>query len=416
MASTPGTPRREIELDFIRGIAILSVLVFHYRTHDLLITSDRLNRVEGFGWIGVDIFFVLSGFLVGGLLMKEWVRSSQVDSWRFLKRRAFKIWPAYYAFLLVVLIAHVRPMKSFFWQNFFNVQNYVHTSLTHTWSLAVEEHFYLGFALLIALWTARQWRPSSFLVTCLLVIALVQVGRAVCILHGYGVYYYTHTRLDALMLGVALAAVRSFWPDAFAAIQRQRLLLYLIVALGVWRLYVDRDAYPEVDSLTSPYLITFVDYACAAFLLLLYRPGGKHGRLYTLVAQIGVFSYGIYLWHVSVERPVDWIVKRVPHSYAAVASTLLPYALAIPLGVFATKIIEFPFLRLREHLVPQRGATRQEPAPAPLIHANAPSEQSPGPVLHVGSSNANLLQKSFVRASEPIQTVPVSADRVMGDL
>ena len=64
---------REIELDFIRGVAILMVLVSHYRSHNLLVTSYAANRIEGFGWAGVDIFFVLSGFLVGGLLLREWI-------------------------------------------------------------------------------------------------------------------------------------------------------------------------------------------------------------------------------------------------------------------------------------------------------------------------------------------------------
>src|ERR1700733_8694882 len=99
MNPQPGTVRREIELDFVRGVAILLVLVFHYRPHNLLITSDILNRVQGSGWVGVDVFFVLSGFLVGGLMMKEWSRTGGVDSLRFLQRRAFKIWPAYYVFL-----------------------------------------------------------------------------------------------------------------------------------------------------------------------------------------------------------------------------------------------------------------------------------------------------------------------------
>jgi peptidoglycan/LPS O-acetylase OafA/YrhL len=83
---------------------------------------------------------------------------------------------------------------------------------------------------------------------------------------------------------------------------------------------------------------------------------------YRVVARIGVFSYGIYLWHVSVERPVDFVVGRLPGPLAAVASTFLPYLLAIALGVFATKAVELPFLRLRERLVP---ATIPEP-PVPV--------------------------------------------------
>jgi peptidoglycan/LPS O-acetylase OafA/YrhL len=346
--------RREIELDFIRGIAILLVLVFHYRPHNLLITSPVLNRIEGFGWAGVDVFFVLSGFLVGGLMMKEWQRTGSVDSIRFLKRRAFKIWPAYYTFLLVAAAIHVRPLKTFFWQNFFNVQNYFHTTLSHTWSLAVEEHFYLGLAALVAFWTLRHWRPNTLLYFYLGMALLVEAGRALLLVHHQPVYPFTHTRLDALMLGVALAATRTFWPKSFQALQRPQWFWLAVLAIGIWRLYVDRDAYPEVDQMSSPFLLTFVDYASVALLLLLYHPGGKHRLPYRIVARIGVFSYGIYLWHISVERPVDWAVAHVPHALAATTSTLLPYALAIPLGIVATKLVELPFLRLRERLVPAR--------------------------------------------------------------
>jgi peptidoglycan/LPS O-acetylase OafA/YrhL len=365
MAPPPGTTRREIELDFIRGIAILMVLIFHYRPHNLLITSHILNRIQGFGWTGVDVFFVLSGFLVGGLLMKEWQRTGSVDSPRFLKRRAFKIWPGYYAFLLVATLFHVRPLRSFFWQNLLNIQNYIPSSLAHTWSLAVEEQFYLALAALLALWTARHWKPSTLLTTCIALALSIEALRAILSAHAQPVYFYTHTRLDGLLLGVALAAVHTFWPAWFQKLQQQRLLLLAIVAIGLWRLYVDSDAYPEPDALTSPFLITFVDYAAAALLLLLYRRKPTHSSLYRLIARIGIYSYGIYLWHVSVERPVNWAVDRVPHSLAAATSTLLPYILAIPLGIIATQLIEFPFLRLRQRLVPSRTPEPQIPEPQP---------------------------------------------------
>jgi len=369
------TTRREIELDFIRGIAVLMVLAFHYRPHNLLVTSPVLNRMQSFGWTGVDLFFVLSGFLVGGLLMKEWRLTGSVDSPTFLKRRAFKIWPGYYAFLLVVALFHVRPLSSFLWQNLLNIQNYIPSSLSHTWSLAVEEQFYLALAAVLALWTARNWRPATLVTTCITLAVCIEALRAVLCLHGHPVYFYTHTRLDGLLLGVALAAVYNFWPTWFQKLQQQRLALLTIVAVGLWRLYVDRDAYPEPDALTSPFLITFVDYAAAALLLLLYRRKPTHSSLYRLVARIGIYSYGIYLWHVSVERPVNWAVARVPHSLVAITSTLLPYLLAIPLGILATKLIEFPFLRLRQRLVPSRSPEPQ--IPEPQIPEPRPSRQIP---------------------------------------
>ena len=358
MLSKPAALKREIELDFIRGIAILLVLVFHYRTRKILLSSPFLQRIQAFGWAGVDIFFVLSGFLVGGLLMKEWKANGKVDCFRFLKRRGFKIWPSYYLFLVVAAIIHVRPLKSFLWQNLLNIQNYVPTTLSHTWSLAVEEHFYLLLVGIMALCSLRRWRPSALLIGCAAAAVSVEILRAALILAHRPFFFYTHARIDALLIGVALAILRYFYPDWLATLQRQRTVLCLIVAAALVALYFDTDAIPEPQSMSSPFLVTLVDYASAALLLLLYRPGKRRGIPYRLVARMGLFSYGIYLWHVSVLRPVDWAVQHVPQSVAPATSTFLPYLLAIPLGIVATKLVEQPFLRLRERLTP---ASKPEP-------------------------------------------------------
>jgi peptidoglycan/LPS O-acetylase OafA/YrhL len=358
MQLRPPAAKREIELDFIRGVAILLVLIFHYQSDNRLISSPFLDRIQSFGWIGVDIFFVLSGFLVGGLMLKEWKTTGNVNSFRFLKRRAFKIWPGYYLFLLTAAAFHVRPLKDFFWQNLLNIQNYVPSTLSHTWSLAVEEHFYLALAALMALFAFMRWRPITLLTGCIVTALVVEALRAMLIVSHREFYFYTHTRIDALLMGVGLAILRHFYPELFLRLQRQRLLLGVLIASALVALYLDTDAIPAPHRMTSPFLITIVDYASAALLLLLYHPGKKHWMPYRVVARLGIFSYGIYLWHVSVERPVEFVVARVPVAMAAVTSTFLPYLLAIGLGIAATKAVELPFLRLRERLVP---ATIPEP-------------------------------------------------------
>jgi peptidoglycan/LPS O-acetylase OafA/YrhL len=352
MQSRPLVPKREIELDFIRGIAILLVLSFHYRSRNRLFSSPFVDRLQSSGWVGVDIFFVLSGFLVGGLMLKEWKATGTVDGFRFLKRRAFKIWPAYYFFLMTAAAFHVRPLRSFFWQNLINVQNYIPSSLSHTWSLAVEEHFYLSLAAVVALFAFMRWRPIVLLAGCVVTAFGVEACRAALIFSHRPFYFYTHTRIDALIMGVMLAILYHFYPEQFRMLARQRILLSLFVASAMVVLYNETDPTRQPHEMTSPFLITIVDYASAALLLLLYRPARRHWMPYRVVARIGVCSYGIYLWHVSVARPVDFVVGHLPASLAAVVSTFLPYVLAIALGVAATKLIDLPFLRLRERLVP----------------------------------------------------------------
>ena len=356
MAKAAATLERKIELDFIRGIALLLVMAFHYGGHNLLFPGPRARQLQNAGWTGVDLFFVLSGFLVGGLLMREWKSTGAVDAWRFLKRRAFKIWPSYYLLILTAAVLHVRPLRSFFWQNLFNVQNYIPSTLSHTWSLAVEEHFYLGAAALIGLWAARRWNPRALMALCLVVCVAVEIARAYESLHHRAYYEYTHMRMDALLLGVTLAALERFEPAVFHWLREQRVLLGAVVAIAVARVCYD----PTID--TSGSIITIADYGCAAALLLLSRPGTKpRGVLYRAVARIGIFSYGIYLWHLSVLRPVDWAVAHAPRSLAPSVSTVLPYMAAAVLGVAMTKLVELPALRLRERLVPPKTPEPQLP-------------------------------------------------------
>ena len=99
------------------------------------------------GWTGVDLFFVLSGFLIGGLILKEANLTGGFNYKRFLLRRILRPWPTLYTFLLAMLLMGF-PARDFFWQISLHVQGYVPIeSATHLWSLAVEEQFYLLLAL-----------------------------------------------------------------------------------------------------------------------------------------------------------------------------------------------------------------------------------------------------------------------------
>ncbi len=201
--------------------------------------------------------------------------------------------------------------------------------------------------------------------------------RAILSAHGRPVYFYTHTRLDGLLLGVALAALHTFWPEWFHKLQQQRLLLLAIVAIGLWRLYVDRDAYPEPDALTSPFLTPSSTTPPPRSFSFSTTPSQRTAAP-TASSPASASIPTVYLWHVSVERPVNWAFLHVPHSLAAITSTLLPYILAIPLGILATKLIEFPFLRLRQRLVPSRTPEPQIPEP-PTHHSNPRQLNHPHP-------------------------------------
>jgi peptidoglycan/LPS O-acetylase OafA/YrhL len=361
-AADPGQ-RRVVQLDFVRGIAILLVMEHHF------FSVTPTNWVEQFleifgrqtGWMGVDLFFVLSGFLVGGLLVQELQRTQTIRVGRFLLRRMFKIWPGYYFYVFFEILLHRHPLHTFLWQNLLNIQNYAGSSLLHTWSLSVEEHFYLLLPVTLLLIyrspRLRRWTPHILLSLCLLVL----LGRLISVFHsGVGnIPLETHTRIDGLLFGVFLSYLLYMARRTFDRLLEYRLLWALLTVL-VFTLAM-------IFNNLSTYMVTFgytVNYLCfTALLLLVY---GYHGRLtgtaaYRVMAWIGRYSYGIYLWHMSVRSPILALVRHLPASMQWYSLTGGQYLAAIVLGVMVTKAIEFPMLRLRDRLFP-RGAAQLPPA------------------------------------------------------
>src|SRR4051795_6289335 len=128
-ADASGAGSRRLDLDVVRGCAILLALGWHFSQrpsgNPVLDALQWPGRT--FGWAGVDLFFVLSGFLVGQLVFKEHQRTGRFDGWRFTVRRALKLWPVLYVFLAVQVISGA-PLDSFLWQTALHVQNYAGTS------------------------------------------------------------------------------------------------------------------------------------------------------------------------------------------------------------------------------------------------------------------------------------------------
>ena len=142
------------ELDFLRGIAIILVLLRHQALFEF--TSEM-------GWIGVDLFFVLSGFLVSGLLFREYIKFGNIKPMRFLIRRGYKIYPIYYLSVFIYLTPYLLngnfPLwkllhESIFIQNYTKGLGYINPA---SWSIAVEEHFYLSFVLILWISLKKKW-------------------------------------------------------------------------------------------------------------------------------------------------------------------------------------------------------------------------------------------------------------------
>ena len=213
----------------LRGVAIVLALGWHFsRQSSGNVVLDALQWPgHRFGWAGVDLFFVLSGFLMGRLVLTERARTGRFDGRRFTARRLLRLWPVLYVFLAVHAVLGAEPVTSYLWQNALHVQNYAGSSLEHLWSLAVEEHFYLLLALLFPLFARR--RGSVRLLVGLLLAVLVGsltlrgIGVATGVSH-VQLQWRTHFRMDALAAGVLLAVVRVHAPAAFDRLVRWRAL------------------------------------------------------------------------------------------------------------------------------------------------------------------------------------------------
>jgi peptidoglycan/LPS O-acetylase OafA/YrhL len=366
---------RRLDLDVVRGLAIVLALGWHFSGEQSgNVVIDALTWPgHMFGWAGVDLFFVLSGFLLGRLVLTEQARTGRFDGRRFTARRLLKLWPVLYAFLAVQALAGPEPWSSYLWQNALHVQNYAGTSLTHLWSLAVEEHFYLGLAVLFPLFARRRGSPrllAAILVGILVAALMLRIWAATHGVSDVRLQWRTHFRVDSIAAGVLLALVHVHWPQQFDRLRGSRRLLLGVLAAGI----VCLMTVGKMGAVGSTIGFTVAYLTAASLLLLLYRAAWiPRARWLTApMALLGRYSYGIYIWHVfAAAMALDLLPGWDPES-ATAGAQMIKYGAAIVVGVLATVMVEKPALRLRDRLLPAR--ERIAPPTAPPV----PREQSVG--------------------------------------
>ena len=358
---TQQTTNRTIELDFIRGIAIIAVMGFHF--HSVKTGYSFVSAIEyplkNFGREGVNLFFTLSGFLVGGLLLKQYSDNGRIDAWRFIIRRIFKIWPAYYALILFHVFAGRHPVDTFLFQNLTHLQNYLGTSINQTWSLAVEEHFYLFLPALLLLFVRFKVGANAIIGTLLALCGLVLIARCAVVSNGDldAAFYQTQYRIDSLLFGVILAAFYWMKPAVYKKFADKKwLLLVMVGALIAWLVLATKHL---VLDESIGYTIQAIGFAAAITLALEYSGSIRDSVVYRAVAWIGVYSYGIYLWHSLALAPGDILINKaaamhVPPLIAWALVLSAQFCIAIVIGYVTTRAVEFPFLKIRDALFPAK--------------------------------------------------------------
>ena len=356
--------KRLLGLDMLRAIAVLLVMGHHWYQFGEIPPRPLATFLEA-SWVGVDLFFVLSGFLIGGLLVREYCDTGRVDLRRFLVRRAFRVYPAFWLLIAVSLLADWVGIHPFtvvtpdrLLRELLFVQNYGFGLWNHTWSLGVEEHFYLLLSVAFRLLSRGPPGKLHHRLTLIfgVLFFLVPVLRWYSFPHlpprFFGLYTFTHLRIDALAYGVFLASLSQREArSTLAAISSRRVPLCLlgIVLVSVCLLGKQTDRLFYSLGVTALYLGFGLIVLCAKDV----KRGAPGLQRFPLVwlGWIGQCSYSIYLWHMPV---LLWLRPTLRHLLKTMPDTMvlvvLYLALSLIVGFLSTRFVETPLLRLRERL------------------------------------------------------------------
>jgi peptidoglycan/LPS O-acetylase OafA/YrhL len=376
LASSPMSTRRIPELDGLRGLAILLVLIWHFGCDANSAAGHRwffyLIDAGSLFWSGVDLFFVLSGFLIGGILLDA--RNSPNYFKAFYTRRIFRIIPIYAGvvgvFYLCMAAGVPHRIAGSDWLFGPTVPWYAYATFTQniryaigepnlaywlgaTWSLAVEEQFYLLLPAVI--WfVSERWLPYV-LGSAILAAPILRLFLDLRYSHGMvASFSLMPSRADALLLGVAAALLvrkRSMWESL--KIHRQRLVLAWIVLLAGLPLFI---LFKEAEPLKSFWMST-VGLSWLAFfylglllLALIYSNGWLGGVLRnTWLKALGTISYGVYLLHWPV-LGLTFMIFQHKKPWAETPGerglVLLALALTIGLASLSWSIFEKPLLKI----------------------------------------------------------------------
>lgn len=401
--------RRVPELDGIRAVAILLVIVWHYihlkTTAEPGTAWARINILFRLSWSGVDLFFVLSGLLIGGILLSQ--RESPNYYSAFYGRRTLRILPLYFGFLGGCTIVQwlsmhsestsinrffepALPLGSFatFTQNIAMVlvPNMGSPVLGGTWSLAVEEQFYLILPLLIRLVPVPRL-PLVLLGLAVLGI-LMRIGLffALPTRAGQAAYLLLPCRWDPLFLGVLLAWVfrHPVWVKRVASAGRYLRVLTSILALGLVLTAVSARGVIMADGMTLwGYTLIGVFYALVVLLVLAgHAPWLAAALRQPTLVYIGTISYGIYVFHSPVNEVLHWIVLGAQPRFDTLSQgmvTGLAFLTTILLADASWRWFEKPFVdwshrrfRYRKAVTLQSASERAPTTPqGPMIQGSS---------------------------------------------
>ena len=340
-------------LDGIRGFAILLVLYFH-----------TYLPYSGGGFIGVDIFFVLSGFLITHLLIREYTKNGKVSFYKFFARRALRLAPAILLLITVLYCysviflndAEIKHNLNEIFYTLLYLSNWARALdllpmdyLGHTWSLSIEEQFYIFWPLSFLLLYRIFQSQKKILIVIACLICITWIWRVGLVYNGESparLYNGTDTRADALLMGCLLAFslpwIRRLYEKnaLFRILQNSGAYIAIIFFLSLLPILHWKNAnlyiwyYPVIE-LMSATLIISIYLNKSKYLNYLFAN--------RILSWLGVISYGLYLWHYPVYR----LLEDSGMQPVQVGLYGIPISLAI--AAFSYYLIERPTLRLKKN-------------------------------------------------------------------
>ena len=373
------TRDRRPGLDLLRAIAIVLVVLYHAGLFGFVLPYD----VQRFGWIGVDLFFVLSGYLIAGQLCAALARGEPVSVGRFYWRRALRILPA---FLVIVAICFFLPSVREYpimppvWKFLTFTQNFGlrgGTTFSHAWSLCIEAQFYLllPFVLLVLV----RWQRGHWIVPYMIVLVGILVRSSIAYANVHSpspsfavwqefIYYPTYSRLDALTLGVCLAAIEHFRPAWWTAILSVAKWMWFPALSAIALALVLAEAPLSVASCAFGFPLIALGFS--ALLICAVSPELPFSRVaFPGAAFLATVAYSIYLSHKLMIHGALVFGIGYPIAGRSVSGYLLMLFSILIGGAALFFAVERPFLQLR-----QRSAGRSSPSapaldldPSPLL-------------------------------------------------
>jgi peptidoglycan/LPS O-acetylase OafA/YrhL len=339
-------------LNGLRAVSIVIVLLFHLFRYTFDVNLDSVFRIAIFnGRFGVNVFFVISGFIITTLLIQEETRTGSISFRKFYIRRTLRIFPAYYFLLLLYLvlqllslleIPHSAWITALTYTKYLNYKIEYYTS--HAWSLSVEENFYLFWPLIFRAGDKVRKRFAGILIVFPVFIRLYINYYPLEWLDEQSVF----VRIDAIAMGclVALykseiiALMESRWNDLFFYCV---LLLFLIP----WLDRIVENTFLEIIFVCFGVLTGLIANILIAGIML-YSVYGPKGNWYKLLNSkpfnyIGILSYSLYLWQQLFIAKREWWVTQFPQNLVFIFLAAL----------FSHYMIERPFLRLKSRFSPK---------------------------------------------------------------